>query len=579
MNWFKKYNHLAKIYFINLIIFTGSMISSCSGPTYLTYPRSIPPDTLHVPQPEPVRIHPYAEYFDKQIMTQVSEALNFPRQYRNVTDNRKEAKNIDDMGEVPNSSWFTNRIGSRSISLKDLVRGSNKGIGPDTSGIWTIIRAKAEGVTPGFTIRDGKGDSYVIKFDPIGYPEMASGSEVISTKLFYAMGYNTPENYLVFFSPEKLRLGQEVKFTDKKGKKRFMNQQDLQELLASIQTMPSGQIRALASKYLNGVPIGPFKYRGVRKDDLNDVIPHHHRRELRGLRIFAAWLNHFDTKDGNTLDMYITEGGRSFVKHYLIDFGATLGSASKSPNFRWRGFQHDIDPGVIVSNIFSLGLYVRPWEKKEGVIYPSVGIYYPDLFDPMKYKPQVPNPAFENMTLLDGYWAAKIVMSFTDEHLQAVIKEARYSDPQAEVYLLETVKVRRDKIGEYFFNQINPLDNFIIHKNDGAEWLLSFENLAVHYGFADQQKTKYQYIIQSDNDKNILEGPAEINNNRISLKSIFNSEANKNSTEKTERYSRFNLKLTTGKFNTKEWHKPVILVLAANLEDDEIRLLSVKRQR
>ena len=60
---------------------------------------------------------------------------------------------------------------------------------------------------------------------------------------------------------------------------------------------------------------------GVRDDDPNDTVPHEHRRELRGLRVFAAWLNHTDMKEDNTLDMFVEEGGRHFVKHHLVDFG------------------------------------------------------------------------------------------------------------------------------------------------------------------------------------------------------------------------------------------------------------------
>lgn len=478
------------------LIFVSTTLMRCGGPKTFQVPPQIPDDRNHVPPPKSKSIHTYSEYFDKQIILQIDEAVDLARQYRNLTGTRKEAKNVDAFGEIPNSSWFTNRNGQRKMTLEEIKRGSNKNYGPDTSDVWVIIRAKTEGVTPGFSIRDSRGDTYLIKFDPLGYPGLASGAEVISTKLFYAMGYNTPENYVVYFHPRRLELSKNVKLTDKKGRTRFMNQQDLEEILSGIEKLPDGSIRALASKLLDGKFIGPFRYKGVRKDDLNDFIPHHHRRELRGLRIMAAWLNHFDTKDGNSLDMYVTENGKCYVKHYLIDFGATLGSASHGPNHLWRGYQYDVDPGNIIGNILTLGLYVRPWEKQKGVKYPSAGLFNAELFEPMKYKPQVPNPAFENLTLLDGYWAAKIVMSISDEQLRAVMKEGQYSDPEAEEFLFQLIKERRNKIGRYFFSRITPLDNFTLKSGTDGSQSLKFEDLAIEGGLHTDKETSYFYEIE-----------------------------------------------------------------------------------
>jgi len=47
---------------------------------------------------------------------------------------------------------------------------------------------------------------------------------------------------------------------------------------------------------------------GTRKDAGNDHVPHNHRREMRGYKVIAAWLNSVDTKANNTLDMYVEEG-------------------------------------------------------------------------------------------------------------------------------------------------------------------------------------------------------------------------------------------------------------------------------
>ena len=90
-----------------------------------------------------------------------------------------------------------------------------------------------------------------------------------------------------------------------------------------------GRYRALASLSIPGEIIGPFRYHGTRKDDPNDIVDHEKRRDLRGLYVFAAWLNHTDTKSINSLDSVVKDAdGTPFVRHYLIDFGAILGSDS-----------------------------------------------------------------------------------------------------------------------------------------------------------------------------------------------------------------------------------------------------------
>src|SRR5215471_7718173 len=77
------------------------------------------------------------------------------------------AVNTNTLGEVPDSSWFQNRHAITPMSVSELMRGPNTGDGPATNQPWVIISAKTEGVTPGFRIRDARGDIYFIKFDPL----------------------------------------------------------------------------------------------------------------------------------------------------------------------------------------------------------------------------------------------------------------------------------------------------------------------------------------------------------------------------------------------------------------------------
>ena len=155
---------------------------------------------------------------------------------------RPPAANANTLGEVPNSSWFQNRHGENRMSTELLARGPNRTDGPSRDGSWIVTGGKTEGVTPGFRIRDLRGDTYVVKFDPLTNPEMATAAEIISTKFFYAMGYNVPENYLVFFRREDVRVDNGAQISVGLGSTRRMSETDLDQLLARVPTTSDNAI-------------------------------------------------------------------------------------------------------------------------------------------------------------------------------------------------------------------------------------------------------------------------------------------------------------------------------------------------
>src|SRR6185436_17307178 len=113
------------------------------------------------------------------------------------------AQNINTIDEVPDSSWFTNRILPRAGSEADFVRGPNAGAPPNPER-WVITREKSAGFSPGFTAKDANGETWFVSFDPPGAPEGATGAMVVATKFFWALGYNQIETFITSVDPARV---------------------------------------------------------------------------------------------------------------------------------------------------------------------------------------------------------------------------------------------------------------------------------------------------------------------------------------------------------------------------------------
>lgn len=471
-------------------------LAGCAGPRpwSLTPPPRHAGDTLPVSKPPRERDPSlYWDAVNQSSFYLVERTLDLPRQYRKLTGQLKEAYNADVFGEVPNSSWFTNRHGLERMSAEDLRRGPRTIDGPDMSGPWTITRAKSEGVTPGFFIRDSRGETFILKFDPKAHPELATAAEMVSTSIFHAIGYSVPENYLVTFDPAILTIKDGLRYRTRRGEEEPFTRDVLERVLADVAQRPDGRIRAIASRFLPGKPLGPFSYSGLRKDDPNDLIPHQHRRELRGLKIFAQWTNHFDTKDHNSLDVLVNDGHGEYVRHYLIDFGSTLGSDGDEPKAVYKGYAYVFDLEQAVVSLGTLGLRQWSWEYAEpSGIPPSVGYFEGAVFDPPGWKPLHANQAFDDMTHNDAFWASRIIAQFTEDDVRACVAAGEYSDPAAGEYLVRALMERRRKILAYYYAKVNPLDGFALQSAHGA-LKISFTDRWVDDGLGPNEQVEHRF--------------------------------------------------------------------------------------
>lgn len=391
------------------------------------------------------------------------------REGKAVKRGPQPARDVNTVGEVPDSAWYTNRHAFNKMSIADLQRGPGNTSPPDTSHPWHITAAKSNGITPGFVIEDSRKNRYVLKFDPPQYPELCSAADVIGSKLFYALGYNTPENYVVHFRREQLEITDGVSYRHPSGKKIPLTEHIVDELLQAQPKLADGTYRVLASRWLDGKVVGPFDYRGARSDDPNDTVAHQDRRVLRGLAVFASWVNHHDTSQINTMDTLVSENGRQYVKHYLIDFGSILGSRGDRPKPPWIGHQYTIAHGEPVARALTFGFYVPRWQRSDYPKLRGVGVFDAWSFDPLQWKPEVPNPAFLMMDNADAFWAAKQVAAFTDDEIRAIVETGKLSDPRATDWIADCLIKRRDKIAQAWFAKVLALDRFRIA--DGQlEW-------------------------------------------------------------------------------------------------------------
>ncbi|RPJ57262.1 MAG: hypothetical protein EHM24_29640, partial [Acidobacteria bacterium] len=356
------------------------------------------------------------------------------------------AVNVNTMDEVPDSTWFTNRIGRTPLSPGEIARGPITLEALNVDG-WPIIEGKSQGVTPGYRVVDPSGRRYQIKFDPPSNPEMSSGAEVIGAALYHAAGYNVVEGYIVEIDPERIVIAPEARTVNMAGREKRMTKEDVMLILRRAARQPNGRYRAIASRYAEGKYLGYFKYYGTRPDDPNDIFPHEHRRELRGNRVFAAWLNHDDSRALNSLDMLQGPEGRKFIRHYMFDFGSIMGSSATKAQVPRAGNEYLLEWEPALLTLATLGLYVRPWIW---IDYPnvakSIGRFESARFEPERWKPDYPNPAFENMRADDAFWAARIVARFSDDAIRATVARARYSEPGAAEYVAKTLIERRDKV-------------------------------------------------------------------------------------------------------------------------------------
>jgi hypothetical protein len=374
-----------------------------------------------------------------------------------------EAVNVNAFDEVPDSSWFTQRIGARAMTPDEVASGPCRG-GPeldpeDEDGSWVIDHGKDNGANPGFRVR-AHGTKYMMKADD-EQVERATAATAIATRFYFAAGWWSPCDSVVYFRRAILRLTPGLTVKSSLGPARAFDEAALEALLAK--TSRRGDLyRMAASRWLPGKTLGPFRYEGTRGDDPNDLVDHQDRRDLRGARVMAAWLNHFDSREQNSMATWMPsprDHAAGHVQHWYIDLGDSFGSEWTFDGFsRRHGQSWILDFEDIGSDFVTLGIPRRPWDRARRTPgAENFGYFSARDFDLDGWKGEYPNPTFARMTERDGAWAARIIARFTNAHVAAAVSVGKLTSAFQSEWLTRTLVERRDAILRRYFAKLSPL--------------------------------------------------------------------------------------------------------------------------
>ena len=371
------------------------------------------------------------------------------------------------------------------MPVREIVRGANKFDPAEARewDTWTVVEGKGpRSFQPGFRAeRPGDpGQVYQLEVDPKGHPRLATGAEFIGGLIYHALGYFVEDVYVLKVHPRNIRISEKATIRDASGRRRF-TAHDLDNILSVAARDEDGRVYMSATRY-DGKDLGNFEYHGTRSDDPNDIYPHEHRRELRANRVFAAWLAHDDSRALNTRNVRVVGDGRNYIRHYVRDFGAILGSSTRFTEPPISNHEYYVEKDSSLKRLFTLGFYTPNYLRTRAPenIPPSVGWFESSSFEPDAWKPNYPNAAFSNMQPDDAFWGARLVSRFSDEAIRAIVEQAGYDDPQAVDYLTRTLIRRRDIIARTWLNGVNP----IVDVSLDATGTLSFTNAAVAAGVA-----------------------------------------------------------------------------------------------
>jgi hypothetical protein len=153
---------------------------------------------------------------------------------------------------------------------------------------------------------------------------------------------------------------------------------------------------------------------------------HEGLRELRGAGLLAAWLGWFDSRFENTRLKCVEHDGRVELKHYFTDLGGGLGKRSS-----WSGRSRE-------------GVEAFPdYFTKPEIFHGKGRMTIP--FRVVNFRPIERTAAFEQMTIDDARWMARLIAQLSREQISDALAASGFSGAEVNAFAAKLCS-RRDRM-------------------------------------------------------------------------------------------------------------------------------------
>ena len=406
-----------------------------------------------------------------------------------AVDPAGEAINVNAMDEVPNSSWFENRLSRRDLTAQEIVRGPCGDTTLNSHGHFSVRAAVPDNHRTALEVVDAQGHRFFLRFDA---GARAGAADVIGSRVYWAAGFYTACTRIVHLDAANLQVDAQAKIR-RGSNEQPLTQEALQEMLQAYPRI-DGRLRVVARDALPGRPLGHWRYDGTNRADPNDVIPHEDRRELRGSYVLAAWLNNAGAQNRAThLSWIPVRGDAGYTQHGIVDFSDSLGGFWRNGRTTRRissGSSSYLHVPHVAADFVSFGLLHRRYHRRR-VGEPSAHLgYFRSALAPDEWHGRYQNPAFTRASLRDKGWMARIVSNIDRDDIEALVAAAQIQHAGLADELTEALEMRRKTIVEHYARQISPLSWPSLRATEGGTDLC-LKDLAVRAGVAEWEERPY----------------------------------------------------------------------------------------